>query len=143
MAYQNDYQGVIADLSFGEELSEPIKLQVVAILLAIGRYQRLAKNAILFRCGDRETNHGYVLLHGSVEVQPDLREPEIVTAPRLLGEAKQFSMKCERDATIVAREAIDVLRFEWDDFEAELHHRLEPDEQREVTDSLIDYTWSH
>lgn len=143
MTHDTEFRSVLSGLSLGDDLAGPLKLQIIAILLAIGRYERLPSKTILFHAGDRETNHGFVLLHGSVRVLPENREPTTVSAPMLLGEAKQFNMKCQRDATALAIDAVDVLRFEWDDFEAELHHRLEPGERREVTDCLIDYAWSH
>ncbi len=142
MTQDTEFGTVMSGLSFGDDLPDSLKLQVIAILLAIGRHERLGPGTVLLQLGDRETNHGFVLLQGSVRVLPEDRETVIVRAPTLLGEAKQFSMKCQRDATVIANGTVDILRFEWDQFEDELRHRLEPAEQREVTDCLIDYAWS-
>ena len=80
----------VAGLSPMLELDDQVRPTVVAMLREASTLKDVEAGRWLFREGEAESDDGYVLLTGSVQVETSNGFSTQVFAPELLGEMKQF-----------------------------------------------------
>jgi len=130
------------DVALATDLREASRRELIATLVSIGSTKVVGPGHVLFEKGDRSDNHGVILLRGHVRIHTRNGETAIVSGPRLLGEAKLFDLKCERNATVTTVGPVEVWEFLWSEFESSLERRAPRDTQQAIQDWLMEQAFS-
>ncbi|MBP8128105.1 MAG: cyclic nucleotide-binding domain-containing protein [Candidatus Hydrogenedentes bacterium] len=109
---------------------------VAALFADVSKEVALAPGEILIRQGELGGETGYVLVDGSVEVEPDAGAPIRLMAPALLGEMNQFNPQAQRTATVRALTPIHALRFAWPAFYAKARSSFSVAGQGLIVDAM-------
>ena len=137
------HEETISDLPFIQAFPDALRNSIVTMIQDVSEPQDVKQGTVLLKKGDTSSNHGYILLEGTVEV---LREDIPITTvhpPALLGEVKQFNPVHERIADVTALQDLKVLRFNWDDFNAAAVKTLNESDLALFLNALSEYAWQH
>lgn len=135
----------VAGLSPMLELDDQVRPTVVTTLREASTLKDVEAGRWLFREGEAESDDGYVLLTGSVQVETSNGFSTQVFAPELLGEMKQFHIAgtSRRTADVRAVEPLEVLHFQWGRLYALLDARLSKEAMAAFSDAIRRYAWMH
>ncbi len=134
---------IISDLPFIRAFPDALRHRIVTMIQDISESQDIAKGTVLLVKGDTTSDHGFILLEGTVEVLREDIPTTTVHPPALLGEVKQFNPAHERIADVTALGDLKVLRFNWKDFNAAAVDRLSESELALFLNALSEYAWQH
>ncbi len=143
MMETEEIQSFLCGLPFMLDLPESLKQRVGTIFVDISSEETIEADTELFREGDTRSQDGYIVLSGSVKVEKSYAKSSTAFAPVLLGEVKQFNPSSQRTATVSAREDIDVLHFDWTNFNDAVSARLDVIDQDVLRRALLGYAWLH
>ena len=133
----------ISDLPFIQAFPDTLRHQIVKMIEDISNLRERKQGEVLFTKGDTTSNHGYILLEGTVEVLREDIPTTTVHPPALLGEVKQFNPAHERIADVTALQDLKVLHFNWDDFNAAAVESLSESDLALFLNALSEYAWQH
>ena len=137
------HDDTISDLSFIQAFPDALRYRIVTMIQDISESQDIAKGTILLRKGDTTSDHGFILLEGTVEVLREDIPTTTVHPPALLGEVKQFNPVHERIADVTALRDVKVLHFNWEDFNAAAEKGLSESDLTLFRNALSEYAWQH
>ena len=137
------HEDTIYDLPFIQAFPDTLRRRVVTLIQDISEQRKIKEGSVIFTKGDTTSNHGYILLEGTVEVIREDIPTTTVHPPALLGEVKQFNPVHERIADVTALKDLIVLHFNWDDFNAAAVERLSEADLALFLNALSEYAWQH
>lgn len=135
--------GLIENLSFMFEFPTELQRKVTNAILGVSENESLAEGVCLLRAGDAETDDGFVLLEGAVQIEKPHARDVTIHPPVLLGEMKLYNPKHQRTADVNAIEPLQVLHFRWSDLHEKLDDSLTQDEREKFNHALTQYAWFH
>lgn len=133
----------ISDLPFIQAFPGTLRQRIAKMIVDISNLREIKEGEVLFIKGDTTSNHGYILLEGTVEVLREDIPTTTVHPPALLGEVKQFNPLHERIADVTALQDLKVLHFNWGDFNAAAAERLSESDLALFQNALSEYAWQH
>ncbi len=139
----DELRNILVGLPFMLDMPESLKQRICKVFVAISKYDTVEAGTELFREGERETDHGYVVLSGSVRVRKSYAPECKAFAPVLLGEVKQFSPRSERTATVIAADDLETLHFTWRRFNQTVDESFDETEREVLRKALLGYAWLH
>ena len=138
-----EHVDLISQLAFIQSFPEALRQRIVGAFRDAAESKQIEEGTSLFVLGDTVSNHGYVLVSGSVLVKRPDTPSANVDPPAVLGEVKQFNPRHERIADVTALDTLEALYFNWDKLYELLQERLSEDEYAEFRTALEDYAWQH
>jgi len=137
--------GRIEGLSLMLDLDSEIQQGLIASLKDVGRIAGMNKGDQLFGEGDSTNDDGYVVLSGSLIVEGSGGFQNVLSAPVLVGEMKQFAFGGEetRVANVTAAADLEVLRFDWTALYESLGTHVNADQLEAFRCALRRYAWMH
>ncbi|MEK7794344.1 MAG: cyclic nucleotide-binding domain-containing protein [Candidatus Hydrogenedentota bacterium] len=133
----------IAELSFLLDLDEELRGRILTAFLAVSEISVRDAGTALIREGQDDSDSGFVLISGSVNVAKSTGGGGRVAAPALFGEMKQFGPGGQRVATVSMEESGEVAAFSWTKLYREMETRIDAGELEQFRDALRRYAWKH
>jgi CRP-like cAMP-binding protein len=137
--------GRIERLSLMLDLDTEIQQGLIASLKEVGRVAGMNKGDQLFGEGESTDDDGYVVISGSLIVEGSSGFRNVMSAPSLVGEMKQFAFGGDetRVANVTAAEDLEVLHFDWNALYESLGTHVNADELEAFRCALRRYAWMH
>lgn len=133
----------ITGLPFLLDLDEELRARIVAAFLAASEISVRDAGTALIREGQDDSDSGFVLISGAVNIIKSTGGGGRVGAPALFGEMKQFGPGGQRVATVTIEDSGEVAAFSWEKLYREMETRVNADEHEQFRDALRRYAWKH
>ncbi len=124
-----------------KNLPETMQSRFVMALLGVSEMREVSREEHLILKGDEETDVGFLILQGSVEIKRDEAGGPFVNAPDVVGEMHLFTPKGRRTATVVVSIGGWVLEFEWKRLGAAARELYSDEELKLLKQSMVEYAW--
>ncbi|HNR33132.1 MAG TPA: cyclic nucleotide-binding domain-containing protein [Candidatus Hydrogenedentes bacterium] len=133
----------LLDLPLFRGLEAELRLKVCIVFPWIADAARFADGQTIFETGARCQSKGHLLMAGTVKLVGSDRSEKTVSAPHLIGVMPKHEPALEWTATAIAKGAVELLTFSWQQYIARLQKRLTADEQRRLIEAMKSNAAAH